>query len=71
MTTENTYKFEVNPMTCQSCYRSVNTLLDSIEAVSKHTIDLSKKTVEVKTTLSSDEIINKMKGIGKEAVLVN
>ncbi|CAG8825453.1 23781_t:CDS:2, partial [Gigaspora margarita] len=65
-----TYKFEVNPMTCQGCSNSIEKALKKLEGVD-YTINLENKTVEVKTAkFTADELVQTMKGIGKEAVLL-
>ncbi|KAF7384672.1 copper transport protein ATOX1 [Vespula maculifrons] len=59
------YEFWVE-MTCEGCVNSVQNVLNKKEGVNDIKVNLDNKMVSVKTTLSSDEILQVIKKTGKE-----
>lgn len=53
-------------MTCEGCVNSVQNVLNKKEGVNDIKVNLDNKMVSVKTTLSSDEILQVIKKTGKE-----
>ncbi|RIA95147.1 heavy metal-associated domain-containing protein [Glomus cerebriforme] len=69
MSETQTYTFEVNPMTCGGCTKSVEKALNNLGGVDDITFDLEKKTVVLKTAKSTEEIIAAIGKVGKTAEL--
>ncbi|CAG8476742.1 6580_t:CDS:2 [Funneliformis caledonium] len=65
----NTLTFEVDPMSCSGCTKSIEKALKNLGGMDEINFDLETKNVRVKTTKSSQEIIEAIGKTGKTAVL--
>ncbi|GBB99888.1 hypothetical protein RclHR1_03670008 [Rhizophagus clarus] len=69
MSETNTYTFEVNPMTCSGCTKSVEKALNNLGGVDNISFNLENKTVVLTTEKTSQEIIDAIGKTGKTAEL--
>lgn len=63
------YEFRVE-MTCEGCVNSVQNVLNKKAGVNDINVNLDNKMVSVKTTLSSDEVLQTIKKTGKECTFL-
>lgn len=63
------YEFRVE-MTCEGCVNSVQNVLNKQAGVNDINVNLDNKMVSVKTTLSSDEVLQTIKKTGKECTFL-
>ncbi|CAI2164420.1 11580_t:CDS:2 [Funneliformis geosporum] len=69
MSDNKTLTFEVDPLSCSGCTKSVEKALNNLGGMDEIKFDLETKNVQVKTTKSSLEIIEAIGKTGKTAVL--
>ncbi|CAB4475434.1 heavy metal transport/detoxification protein [Rhizophagus irregularis] len=69
MSETQTYTFEVNPMTCSGCTKSVEKALNNLGGVDNINFNLENKTVVLTTAKTSQEIVDAIGKTGKTAEL--
>ncbi|CAB4375638.1 unnamed protein product [Rhizophagus irregularis] len=69
MSETQTYTFEVNPMTCSGCTKSVEKALNNLGGVDNINFNLENKTVVLTTAKTFQEIVDAIGKTGKTAEL--